>query len=356
MVKRQWIGIHFHKDRLNHPWIIPRPDKNIALNPHFMRNTLIALPFIFLLSGCSDHFQGELLFVEPKVNDSFYFPYFLFIPENVDKNQEMFLIVEPNNSGFADDQLEKHIEKASRTATKTHYPGHYLAQNLNYPLLVPVFPRPSGDWKIYTHALDRDVMLQKGPPLSRPDLQLLEMIRDVKTRLMDRKIHTHQSIILTGFSASATFTNRFTLLHPDQVFVVAAGGLNGLLMLPVDSLNGERLIYPIGTGDFHEITNAEFQKDLFIDTPQFYYMGELDDNDAVPFDDAFDQEEREQIYRLLGRPMQPDRWAKCTRLYQDLNVNAIIKTYEKTGHENTEAIKLDILSFIQKCISENSGL
>ncbi len=321
-----------------------------------MRKSIFPLLFIIFLAGCSTSYKGELVFVEPASEKGFHFPYFLFIPENVDKDQEAFLIVEPNNSGFADDQLEKHIEKASRTATKTHYPGHFLAQNLNYPLLVPAFPRPSGDWKIYTHALDRDVMLQKGPPLSRPDLQLLEMIRDAKTRLLDRKIHTHQSIILTGFSASATFANRFTLLHPDHVFVVAAGGLNGLLMLPVDSLKGERLIYPIGTGDFHEITNAEFQKDPFIDTPQFYYMGELDDNDSVPFDDAFDHEEREQIYRLLGIQMQPDRWNECTRIYHDLNVNAIIKTYEKTGHENTEAIKEDILTFIQKCISENSGL
>lgn len=314
-----------------------------------------ALLIIFLFAGCNDSYNGELIFVEPKGDKGFHFPYLLFIPENVPNGKEVHLIVEPNNSGFTDDQLEKHIEKATRTATKSYYLGHYLSQKLNSPLLVPVFPRPLSNWKIYTHALDRDVMLLKAPPLRRPDLQLMKMITDAQNILRKKNNPTHDPIILTGFSASATFANRFTLLHPEQVFAVAAGGLNGLLMLPIDSLNGERLNYPIGTADFEEITNHGFQKETFTNTPQYFYMGELDDNDAVPYDDAFDPYDREQIFRSLGRKMQPDRWAKCTRLYLDLNINATIKTYEKTGHENTDIIREDILAFIQACISNQQN-
>jgi hypothetical protein len=89
---------------------------------------------------------------------------------------------------------------------------------------------------------------------------------------------------------------------------VAAGGVNGLLMLPLENLDGEELKYPIGTSDLKELVNKDFQKELFIKTPQFYFMGELDDNDAVPYDDAFDQSEREIIYQLLGKEMYPERW------------------------------------------------
>ena len=109
--------------------------------------------------------------------------------------------------------------------------------------------------------------------------------------------------------------------------------MNGLLMLPLDTLNNEALNYPIGTNDLKAITNKSFAKDLFMKTPQFYFMGKLDENDAVPYSDAFDQDEREQIYRLLGEKMQPERWNNCIRIYENLNVNATILSYDGVGHD-----------------------
>ena len=97
------------------------------------------------------------------------YSYFLFIPNGVSEHDTNYLIIEPNNSGFADDNLHKHKEKAKRIATIDYYLGNWIARKLTYPLIVPVFPRTESDWKIYTHALDRDVMLQKGNSLERLD-------------------------------------------------------------------------------------------------------------------------------------------------------------------------------------------
>jgi hypothetical protein len=317
-----------------------------------MKKLLSYLLLFVLLSACSQSYNGELMFIEPENDDQFHYPYFLFIPKRISM-ENPFIIVEPNNSGFVDDDLEKHIEKAKRTATNDYYLGNYIAQNLKYPLLVPVFPREKTRWKIYTHSLDRDAMLQRGNSLERLDRQLLEMISDARRILDDKNISTREKYLFTGFSASGTFVNRFALLHPEKVFASAAGGLNGLLMLPQDSLQGLKLNYPIGTGDFTKIIQKDFQQDLFAKIPQFYFMGAQDDNDAVPYDDAFDEDERQVIYSVLGRQMLPERWNACKNNYTDNQVNAVIKIYEELGHKHPEKVKKEILSFFRKHINRN---
>lgn len=316
-----------------------------------MRKLILYSIISILVFACSNSKNGELIFVEPKIDDNFKFPYFLFIPNQVSKTEKTFVIIEPNNSGFADDDLQKHIEKAERTASKDFYLGNYVAQNLKYPLIVPVFPRPKSEWKIYTHALDRDAMLQKDNSLERLDEQLIEMFIDAKSRLKELNFDTSDQFLMTGFSASGTFANRFTLLHPHKVFAVAAGGLNGLLALPLESLDGKQLNYPLGVNDFKDFLNHEFQKKAFLNTPQFYFMGENDENDAIPYDDAFDRDERVLIYDLFGKEMLPARWKECENIYENEGVNATIKTYTNVGHEHPDKVKQEIVEFFKICLN-----
>jgi len=263
----------------------------------------LIITLLSLQSCLSESEKGATFLTEASLTKGFNYPYFLYIPEGASLEKELVLIVEPNNSGFADDDLDKHIEKAKRTASLDFYPGNYAARELKYPLLVPVFPRSESEWKIYTHALDRDVMLQKNNLLERIDLQLLAMVKDAKSKLAESGHSIHDKFFMTGFSASGSFTNRFTLLHPDKIQAAAAGGLNGLLALPIDSIRNKNLNYPLGTNDFKDSFNQEFQRTAFLNTPQFYFMGENDGNDAIPYNDAFDQDERELIYEFLGEEM-----------------------------------------------------
>lgn len=314
-----------------------------------MKKIFIFLIVISICQACNN--KGEILYVEVNQSEGFNYPYFLFIPAKISDEKELFIIIEPNNSGFADDDLKKHVEKAERTASKDYYMGNYVARKLKYPLLVPVFPRSQSEWKIYTHALDRDVMRQKNNQLERIDLQLLKMFNHAKLRLKELGIKTSDQFLMTGFSASGTFANRFTLLHPNKVKAVAAGGLNGLLALPLDSLGGKPLHYPIGTNDFKVFLNQVFQKQAFVNIPQFYFMGALDANDAVPYDDAFDQDERELIYELLGKEMLPTRWKACANIYKNEGVNASVKTYSNIGHEHPDSVKQEIVEFFKTCLN-----
>ncbi len=305
-----------------------------------------------LIGSCSEGVKnGELIFTEARPESGFNFPYFLFIPDKMSVQNEQVLIVEPNNSGFADNDLQKHIEKAQRTASREFYTGNYVARKLQYPLLVPVFPRTRTNWKIYTHAFDRDVARQKDSELERIDLQLLAMAEDAKNVLAEKGFRLNNKFLMTGFSASGTFVNRFTAIHPEKVMATAAGGINGLLILPLEKLENELLNFPLGVNDFQDLFGKLFNAEAFKNTPQFLFMGELDDNDAIPYEDGYDLDERELVFKLLGEEMQPARWQKCKEIYGKENVNAIIKTFPGIGHEQPEVVKDEIVKFFKNHIN-----
>ena len=298
-----------------------------------------------ILSACVA--KNELSYVEEKPTNGFNYPYYLFIPENMDINDSVYVIVEPNNTGFVSDNFSRHKIGAKKLITNEETLGVYVSDALNYPLLIPVFPRPETNWEIYTHALDRDAVVQKNNPLERIDLQLLSMVDHAKSVLKDMGAKPHEKIIMTGFSASGTFVNRFTAIHPNKVQVMAAGGLNGMLFLPADSLQGEALNYPIGTNDFQELFNKPFDSLAFRATPQFLFMGKQDDNDAVPYADAYNQDERELVHKVLGKNMQLQRWPGCVKIYRNNRINGLFKTYETIGHWHNDSTRKEILEFVR---------
>ncbi|MCU0459483.1 MAG: hypothetical protein MUE37_10405 [Bacteroidales bacterium] len=292
--------------------------------------------------------NGELLLTEANPAGGFNYSYFLFIPDGTPYGQELTLIVEPCNSGFADDDYDRHLEKGRRTASIDFYIGNYVARKLNCPLIVPVFPRPESEWEIYTHLFDRDVATQKNNSLERIDLQLLAMIEDAQNRLREKGYMIREQILMTGFSASGSFVNRFTAIHPGKILAAAAGGTSGLLICPVDSLEGSPLGFPLGTFDFQKLFGRQFDAVSFSRTPQYYYIGEHDTNDAVPYKDGYDQLESHLVSELLGKEIHPARWNKCINIYLENNIMAKFKTYERTGHEVTDDIREDVLRFFRE--------
>ncbi|ALO14998.1 hypothetical protein L21SP5_01348 [Salinivirga cyanobacteriivorans] len=315
--------------------------------------TIIAFAMLFcFLHSCQIKTDGELQYHKPQPEKGYNFPYLIFLPTNMPTDKELTMIVAPNNTGQVTDEFKKHIEKARRQATKPFYPGNYIASKLNLPLLVPIFPRSRKESRVYTHSLDRDVMLKKASPLKRIDLQLLAMHENALDTLRKRGFNLKEKFLMVGFSASGSFANRFSLIHPGKLLAVAAGGLNGILMLPEDTLRNQGLVYPLGTADFDSLFNKPFNKQAFKSLPQFLYMGELDDNDAAPYSDAYSEKERQLIFKLLGKKMLPDRWNRCRGIYKSNGVNAVIRTYKNTAHENPEAVKNEILKFFRKTITD----
>lgn len=326
----------------------PHKIKN-CIGETFMRSIFI---LIFTISysvslaqnSTTETFNNDSLLVAKKSPDKgFYNDYILFIPKGTPINKKIFLLVEPNNTGKISDSIAVHKKYAIDLASVSSV-GNNISTELRIPLLVPIFPRPASQPLMYTHALDRDVMLEKLPELNRLDLQLLEMINDAKAVLASMNIQVDPKVFMNGFSASATFTNRFSFLHPEKIKALAIGGFNGKLMLPQNEINGIKLNYPIGTNDFSELSGKNFDRDTYKSIPQFIYMGKLDENDAVQFDDSYNENERKIINDNIGRYVQ-ERYLECQKIYQMNNITPIFKTYESIGHWTTSAINLEVIKF-----------
>lgn len=294
--------------------------------------------------------SDSLIFVEMDPEKGFYNDYILFIPKGTPLNKKLFLLVEPNNTGKLSDSIEVHRKYAVDLAAVSSV-GNNVSTELKIPLLVPVFPRPESQPLVYTHALDRDVILEKSPGLKRIDLQLLEMISDAVNILKSMNIRVDPEFFMNGFSASATFTNRFSFIHPDKIKALAIGGFNGKLMIPQNRINGVKLNYPIGTNDFSEIFGGNFEIDAYRQIPQFIYMGLLDENDAVQFDDAYTEQERKIINDNIGSNVQ-ERYLKCQKVYTEKNINAVFKTYENVGHWTTSEMNLEVIKFFLSQMQE----
>ena len=326
--------------------------------PHKIENcigeTLVRSIFILIFTisyfvslaqnSTTDIFKKDsLLVVRMNPKKGFHYDYILFIPKGTPLKKKVFLLVEPNNTGKTSDSIEVHKEYAIDLASVRSV-GNNISTELKIPLLVPVFPRPASQPLVYTHALDRDVMLEKIPELKRLDLQLLEMIRDARNILTSMEIQVDSKIFMNGFSASATFTNRFSFIHPDKIKALAIGGFNGKLMIPQNELNRTKLNYPIGTNDFSKISGDSFDIVAYSQIPQFIYMGKLDENDAVQFDDAYNTKESKIINDNIGRTVQ-ERYLECQQIYLKKNINAIFKTFENVGHWTTSDVNLEVIKF-----------
>ncbi|WP_051286370.1 hypothetical protein [Salinimicrobium terrae] len=295
--------------------------------------------------------QDTLITVKANPEAGFAYDYLLYIPKGLQKEKKTWLLVEPNNTGFTSDSIEVHRKAAMFVATERSI-GNNVSTEMKIPFLVPIFPRPKAHDLVYTHALDRDALLVENENFENLDLQLVAMIKDVSSRLKELKIPVAEKVLMSGFSASGSFVNRFLFLHPEIVKAASVGGLNGILMLPKKVMNGHELNYPLGINDLQEISGREVNLKEYRKIPQFLFMGALDNNDAVPFDDAYNDAERSVIYATVGRQMQPERWENCQEIYKEEGVNAEFRTYAEVGHWSTGEINLEVIRFFMKNIQK----
>lgn len=292
--------------------------------------------------------------VTPRPGSAFHWPYYLFIPAEVQEARagtRPALLVVPNNTGSVSDDPLVH----DRDARKRCGQGRSQAEHLGVPLLTPAFPRPEKDWHLYTHALDRDTLLATDPALRRLDLQLLSMIDDAAARLRTRPvpIALREQVLLSGFSASAMFAHRFALLHPERVLAVAAGSPGGWLTAPLAMHKGQRLRYPVGVADLAALAGRPFAVAAFQRVRCFFYLGAQDDNDSVPFDDGYDAPDRAQVNALFGATPVA-RWPRAEALYREAGSACTFKLYPGVTHVPSQAMMADVDAFLRRALAEDT--
>ena len=317
-----------------------------------MQKVFYILSFLLLaVSNSSAQTIGnnlsEIVKVEAPSAKGFGYPYYLYVPkamrENNNAKKKYTLLVIPNNSGKLSDDLSVQEDDAKRRILND---GKWFDQ-LEVAVLIPVFPRSQTNWKIYTHALDRDVMTTDKKEFSRFDLQLIRMIDDARTKLAKEKLKFDKRVFITGFSASGMFANRFTFLHPKRVKAVAIGSPGGWAIAPVASYNGKTLRYPIGVNDFKSVSGKKFDLKNLRKVPLFMFLGDKDENDSVPYRDGYEKEDEDLIFILFGKKLV-ERWKISEQLYLNNKLNAEFRLYPNVKHEITNQMISDIKRFFSK--------
>lgn len=267
---------------------------------------------------------SQTIYVESNIQSGFNFGYFIKI-SNTGKYNKIQLIGECNNFGIVDSIDEAY----KKTLWEIEYNG-LICKALQSKLecsaiVIPCFPRPmspNGKDDIYTHMLTSQAIKTDIELIKRVDKQYVHMINDAKKVLSNLGYDVSDKIIMTGFSASSKFALRFALLYPEIVSCVIAGGMGGLPSLPIEQLDGENLNYPLGIKDYQELMAKPFNKTAYQKMKQYLFMGDLDENDPVKYNDGVTEEERRIIYKIYGDNNQT-RWAKMVEIIKNLKLTNI---------------------------------
>lgn len=293
----------------------------------------------------------EVLRVDANPEKGISYPYYLYVPstlgETAQKDKLHSIIVIPNNTGQINDDFAFHEADVKR---KLPAMGPFMKMNgIAAPVLMPVFPRPATENRIYTHSLDRDSMLTDKKEFSRFDLQLIAMIKDAQVRLKKDRIKTEKKVLMQGYSASGMFVNRFVFLHPNLVKAAIVGAPGGWAMAPVSTFGKKDLTFPVGTCDLKDVSGKKFDLKALRTVPLFFILGGSDTNDAVPMGDAYDQRETDLVMELFGKT-PVERFPVSERLYREAGLNAEFKLYPNTPHQTSKEMRDDQIIFLKKHI------
>lgn len=296
-------------------------------------------------------FDARLTRVEPDSAKGFRWPYYLYdspgARQRAERGETVHLLVLPNNTGRPDDDFEVH----RRAAWLRMLRDRAAADELGVAALVPIFPRPESNWRVYTHALDRDALTTEIGDLARLDMQLIAMIDDARERLASRGWRVGEKVLLRGFSANGMFAIRFAALHPERVLAVAAGSPGGWPIAPVAAWEGKPLRYPVGIADLETLTGKPFDAEGFSRLPIMIFMGDRDDNDSVPFGDGYDPEDRDLVFETFGRtPIE--RWPASEETYRAAGTRALFRLDLGVGHETSDETERAVREFLRRAMTE----
>lgn len=316
----------------------------------FIRILIVVLIlFIIILASAVGPYWARLQHVAANPSNGFYADFYLYISPDANhtkrEGKTITILVQPNNSGINSDDPDIH----RRDAWLTGFERKNIADELGVILLVPAFIRPAEDWQIYTHALDRDTLSTERADLKRIDLQLIAMIDFARAELAQQGFETDEKVLVQGFSASAMFANRFTILHPERVKAATIGSPGGWPIVPAIQYNGEQLPYPAGVADLDVLTGSPFDVETYTTVPQLIYMGSLDDNDSLDFSDGWDESDSQLINALFGTdPLA--RWENAQTIYRSAGANTEFLLIDGIGHDR-KALQTYSPEFFKKILA-----
>jgi len=206
----------------------------------------------------------------------------------IDKKDDIYILLDAAHGQWPCD-LNESINSV-KSSIKDYIP---LSEKWSYVLLFPAIPRDCtrGDTWSYTFeefdvwGTHLDSSIFTGDPKEqnyRFDLRIVNMIDELRDELVLDGYAVDERVYLMGFSTGANFANRFALLHPNKVKAVGAGGLSGIISLPIIDYQGKTYKWYNGIADYEDLLYKPFDELSYSEIAQYYFWGELDDSDHCP--------------------------------------------------------------------------
>lgn len=311
-------------------------------------------------------------------NDNQKLPYMLFVPDDMQENTNMVVgnFTTGNSTMNFNDTVNALIDIVNR-GDNIEMLLKKICYEQKCPILFPIIPRFNGFYStfltgdVYKNNFERLDMHKKNGKvfISEDDKQYLsdihkqeyDMIINSKKFIEENLgIRIQDKVIMTGYSAAGHFANAFSVLHPDIVSMVIAGGTDGILTLPYKEING--ITFPVGVSDISNFDFEEFSKIKF-----FTYMGTYDKGDCAALNDnkeaahltCFNTEQAIIINQMFKNCRTQERLRKVVDIYKQLGIDIEIKYYDADHREIGKNLEIanqvatDVYDFISRNL-ENS--
>lgn len=217
---------------------------------------------------------GEIQFHE--ADETIVYNWFSYIPKSIDDSKPSDILICCVHANIETDSYGE-ITAESRAQMEGRIE---FAEKNRLILLVPVIPRPKNG--VYVVVFPPAVFSENTSPfLQRPDEKVILMIDKLLSDLRNDAFQVNDKVLMEGFSASAIFAQRFSLLHPERVKAIAAGHSGGALTFPLTAYGDTEMNWPVGIADYEELAGYEFNLEEYQKIVQFIYIGDKDVNNST---------------------------------------------------------------------------
>lgn len=304
--------------------------------------------------------SGRAEIVDPQPDAGFELPYVLYRPDTPADPPRPVLVFPLNGP-----PVETDAELRTQLRDVVRRPLLAPARELGLPAIVPGIPRTPDDGPDWVQSLalpsrGDDGILERiatdafpAASLERVDEQVVGMIDDARVRLSEDGSSVASGIHMTGFSASAQFSARFSLLNPSLVDAISVGG-NGAYPLPLESRNGVELRYPLGVADYDDVTGRAFDPEAWRNTSQYVFVGredqplpDTDERGYYPISYRYD----EAAVDTFGENRVTERLPVTEAVYTAAGADATFRVYDGVGHTLTEEMAADTVQFHREVAS-----